>query len=305
MKHDLKVTIILIAIFLLAQVVGLFLVKTSLPQIKCEDTSCAPTYPEDISAQKGFIGTLQIIVGVAIGTAALLLIAKYRKVGLWKTWFFIAVSLSIFFALRVIMPEIIALLIGLGIAGWKLWRPNIYIYNIAEILVYSGLAVIIVPFLKLYWMLALLGLISIYDYIAVWRSGHMVTMAKFITESNAFAGIVVPYDHKKKKVIAHMKQAKTKKKSSAKQAILGGGDIAFPLLFAGIFLEERASMLVSKGLSHVAAVNSAFWVALVISLFAGIAVSWLLLAAKKDKFYPAMPFITAGCVVGWLVTFLI
>jgi hypothetical protein len=33
--------------------------------------------------------------------------------------------------------------------------------------------------------------------------------------------------------------------------------------------------------------------------------SLLFVYAKKDKFYPAMPFITAGCNVGWLIVLLL
>lgn len=312
MKHDLKVTIILIAVFVLAQVTGLFLIEQSFQDVACTDGSCSVQYEDAITGPRpettGIGSIIYIVIGVALGTALLLLIAKFGKTRLWKVWFFLAVFLASGVALGVVLPAYLAWIIAAVLAAWKFWRPNIISYNLTEILMYAGIAVLLVPILDVWWTLLLLVLISIYDFIAVWRSGHMVAMAKFITDSHAFAGLVVPYDEKKKKIFTAIKQQKAKggkKKGSAKQAILGGGDLAFPLLFAGVVLQERVALFVAGGMGLVEAARAAFPVALIISLGAAIAVSWLLIAAKKDKFYPAMPFITAGCVAGWLVTLLL
>ncbi|MBT4446697.1 hypothetical protein HOC96_05585, partial [archaeon] len=83
--------------------------------------------------------------------------------------------------------------------------------------------------------------------------------------------------------------SKTKSKVvKVQSAILGGGDIAFPLLFAGVLLKDYSMTA-----------------ALIIPIFATAALSILFYYSKKGKFYPAMPFISAGCFVGlgflWLV----
>jgi len=72
-----------------------------------------------------------------------------------------------------------------------------------------------------------------------------------------------------------------------KMAILGGGDLGFPLIFAGVVFK-------SVGLYQ----------AMIIPVFAAIALLLLLLLGKKDRFYPAMPFISAGCFVGYIVILL-
>ncbi len=118
----------------------------------------------------------------------------------------------------------------------------------------------------------LLILISIYDMYAVWKSKHMIKLAKFQSKNNVFAGFYVPYTIHKWKNAARRK---------VKTAILGGGDVAFPLLFAGTVLKEAGI------------------VSIIISVFATLAVLFLLLKGKKDTFYPAMPFITAGCLIGY------
>ena len=71
-------------------------------------------------------------------------------------------------------------------------------------------------------------------------------------------------------------------------AILGGGDVAFPLIFAGV---------VMKALS--------FTHALIIAAATTLASLFLFIGAKKQKFYPAMPFLTAGCLIGYALSLLI
>ena len=87
------------------------------------------------------------------------------------------------------------------------------------------------------------------------------------------------------------------KEKEVKSAILGGGDIAFPLLFAGAIM----TWLIQQGISK----ELAFFQSLIVSFFAGIALFVLLLKSKKDKFYPAMPFISLGCFIGLAVVYLI
>jgi len=74
----------------------------------------------------------------------------------------------------------------------------------------------------------------------------------------------------------------------ARIAVLGGGDIGFPLIFAGVVLKEWGLLP-----------------SLIIPIFALIALAGLFYFSKEKKFYPAMPFISAGCFVGLLVSWLI
>ena len=51
--------------------------------------------------------------------------------------------------------------------------------------------------------------------------------------------------------------------------------------------------------------NIAFYTAVIISLFATIALLFLFILAKKKKFYPAMPFLTIGLYLGMIFNFLL
>ena len=123
-------------------------------------------------------------------------------------------------------------------------------------------------------------LISAYDIYAVWKSKHMVTLAKFQTSSKVFAGLSIPYKMPKKE--AKKKTGKVVKIEKIKTAILGGGDIAFPLIFAGVVMKQVG-----------------FLTSLIIPVFVSAALLILFIKSKKDRFYPAMPFLSFGCLVGY------
>jgi len=105
--------------------------------------------------------------------------------------------------------------------------------------------------------------------IAVWKTKHMISMAKFQAKAKIFAGFLVPY-------------------GKNKTAVLGGGDIGFPLLFSGVILK-------SSGFLEASLVVTAVTISLALLFFFG----------SKNKFYPAMPYLTAGCFFGYLLTFLV
>ena len=313
MKHDLKITAILVLIFVLAQVIGLVLINMDISEVKVVDGKITITHEETSLGPRPEVTELgafaYIAIGLLTGTLLVLLIIRLKKITLWKAWFFIAVFLAISLALGVLMNNYLALAIALTLAILKVAKPNIFIHNLTELLMYAGIAVFLVPLLNIIWAAILLVVISLYDVYAVFKSKHMVRMAKFQTKSQVFAGLFIPYTPKKhgigarsEKIAESFEPAKdfkagTKIKIQKKNAILGGGDIAFPLFFTGVAMEN----LLMQGLPKTAALYQS----LIITLATTIALALLFIFAKKDKFYPAMPFITAGCFVGYILLLLI
>lgn len=337
MKHPLSTTAILIFLFVAAQIIGLSLVSMDIKNISQDNNGIIsvmhnPTIIGDRPQTTGLGSLLYIAIGVAIGTALMLLIIRFKLFSFWKGWFFLAVWLSSAIAFGVFMPSIAAFIICFGLALWKVFWPNPWVHNLTEIFMYAGIALIIVPIFTLVWAMLLLLIISIYDVIAVWHSKHMVTMAEAQKEQKLFAGLFVP----KKEIVDDAnnntsnttiipplkhttaktttsstassskifnatnntqakQQAKQQTKSSS--AILGGGDIAFPLIFAGVVME----WLIMSGVSR----TTALYEALIISLGATIALTFLFVFAKKDRYYPAMPYISAGCLVGFGIIWLL
>lgn len=310
MKHKPSVTFFLILIFVMTQVIGLTLIHSISQDLTVDEEGNInieqDAATEDLTPRTtGFGSLLYIIIAVALGTAALLLIVRFNKVGLWKVWFFMAVTIAVGIAFKVLLKEvlpegvlleIVPWLIGAVLALLKMYYRNVFVYNLAEIFMYSGIALILAPIFSVFWAVLLLILISIYDMIAVWKSKHMVKMAKFQSNSKMFAGLMIPYHGKQaSKRLSGSKAAAHKSgvKAEHKLAVLGGGDVTFPLIFAGAVLRA----LIVSGIVP----SMALFYSFIIVATTTISLTALFMLAEKDKFYPAMPFVSAGCFVGWFI----
>jgi presenilin-like A22 family membrane protease len=264
MKHNLKVTALLIIMFLIAQFIGLIILR---PYVVEEKPLPLGIERPQVEETTSFIWIFAVII---IGTIFALLLAKMEATMLWKIWFFISVIFTLSVAFSSFISSAAAVVIAAALAVFKVFKPNIIVHNITELFIYGGLAAILVPIFgtSIVPITILLLLISVYDYIAVIKTKHMVKLAKFQTKLKVFAGILVPY-------------------GKNKEAILGGGDIGFPLMFAGV------------------AINTLGVKAAIIPIFAAAALLILFIKAEKKKFYPAMPVLTLGCFVGYLVAYLL
>jgi len=294
MKHTLQITIILITLFLLTQVVGLATVNKYI-EVEKKDGNIVINHKDTILGPQPEIeaksySAIPIVIAILIGTVIMLLLVRFRLGKLWKLWFFFAVLMTLAVSFNIYIARAYAVILALILALIKVLKPNIIIHNLTEIFVYTGLTIIILPFLNITSAITLLIVISIYDMYAVWKSKHMIKLAKFQTKSRVFAGLMLQYAPKTTK-------KKVRGTSNKKNAILGGGDIAFPLLFSSAVMEN----LILNGLPK----NIAFIQSSIITLFVAIALTILLLKSEKDKFYPAMPFVSAGCLIGYLVILLI
>lgn len=293
MKHSLSITLIILGIFLLAQFIGLGILYKYIDPIKSQETGKTEFKDLPIGERPPVderTSFIPVIIAVIIGTVILLLLMKYKLALIWKLWFLMAVVISLSTAWAAFIPIEIAFAAAFIFAIWKIFKPNVWVHNFTELFIYGGLAAIFAPLFNLWSISILLVLISIYDAYAVWKSKHMVTLAKSQTEAKVFAGLLIPYSLKgflKKKVKESTTEKASKKSSitlpkvSVRTAILGGGDIGFPLIFAGAVLKELG-----------------LWQSLIIPFFALAGLALLLYYAEEKKFYPAMPFISVGCLVG-------
>ena len=118
-----------------------------------------------------------------------------------------------------------------------------------------------------------------------------------IQKLKIFSGFFVPYMKKEdrlavKNIRGSKRSAKEKesklKKVKVNLAILGGGDVVFPIILAGVVLRTLG-----------------LWQAVIIAIGATVALAYLFYRSEKGKFYPAMPFISIGCFVALAIAYLI
>lgn len=287
MKHALKITLLLVLLFLSSQFMGLLIVGKYVDKEKTLETGEMVFKDLPFGFERPAVSqtnsALLMLSAVLVGTVLLFILMKFKKMNLWKLWFFMSVLICLFFAFYAFVNLAIAFALASLLSIIKVFRPNFLVHNFTEIFIYGGIAAIFVPIMNLSAVVILLIVISLYDMFAVWKSKHMIKLAKFQTSSKLFAGLFVPY---KPVALKARKGKKTKKakKVKVRNAILGGGDMAFPLLFAGVAMEQLG-----------------IFKSLIIPIVVALALLILLTKGKKDKFYPAMPFLTAGCFVGYVI----
>jgi len=275
MKHSIKITLLLVLLFLASHIMGFFIIQNYLP---AEQSLPLNIEKPEFEEQTSFI---QIAIIILFATIFILLLLKFKAVKLFKAWYFISIFVTLVIAFGAFIHEYFAIIIALIFALLKLFRSNVFIHNFTEIFIYGGLAALFVPVLNIFSAVILLIIISVYDMIAVWKTKHMVSLAKFQAGSGAFAGLSIPYNIKGISKNVSNKIIRSKTESIA---ILGGGDIGFPLMLSGAVMKYMGLIP-----------------ALIVSLFAAIALFCLFVFAKKKKFYPAIPFISAGCFIGLIV----
>ena len=306
MKHPLPTTLILILLFLTAQLAGLFVVYKYISGVNSDgelEYTELPFGQQRPEVENKSMSFIWIAIAVFLGTLILLGLIKFKFYKVWKIWFFLAIFFALIIAFSTFMNQWLALIIALILASWKIWKPNVWIHNLSEIFIYAGIAAIIVPMLNMVAVFTLLVLISVYDYWAVFKSKHMVDLAKASTEAKIFPGLYIDYSSSREYSNSTKEKVRLKNSSSnahkvsaslsSSSAVLGGGDIAFALLFAGTSLASFYTQ------------PFAILKALVIVLFATLGVSIILFLGKKGRFYPAMPFVSRGCFIGYGISLLI
>jgi len=344
MKHPIQITLIIIAMFLVTQFIGLAVLtsydnyfgKGSEEKIKTgeivqpEVSIVKETVPPEMELEKPIdIARIITSIFIAIIIAALLffLLSKIKVTILIKAWFSVVVficltiALSLFlypylstslftlFGKKIALAETIAIPLAILLTFYKIFKRDFFIHNLTELFIYPGLAVIFLPLLNVIAASILLVVISIYDMWAVWKSKFMIKLAKFqLDQLKIFTGFLVPHIKKKDKIriqkmraLARRKEKRRKKgnkkgkrrkekrlKIKVQLAALGGGDVAFPLIFTG-------TILFAYGVIP----------AIVTILCTTLALTLLLTFSQKGKFYPAMPFLSGGCFLGLLLILLL
>ncbi|HLC54297.1 MAG TPA: presenilin family intramembrane aspartyl protease [Candidatus Nanoarchaeia archaeon] len=307
MKHTLKITLVLLVMFVAAQLIGIYVNYTYTPTVTTTFNKTTNTYEnqtnynipygfEPPSEIKPLSALTSIIFALVIAIALMLLLMKLKAEIFLRWWFFVviviglAVAFNTFF-ISIQSGSLIALGLGLLLAYFKVFKRNLWIHNTTELFIYPGIAALFVPLLSLWVVIFLLIIISAYDMYAVWHAGFMQKMAKYqIEKVRVFSGFFVPYLAKGERAILEKAKASGKnlKKIKVHFAILGGGDVVFPIMLSGV--------LVVQGL---------FLSALLVTVGATIALALLFYMSKKGKFYPAMPFISAGCLAALILSSLI
>jgi presenilin-like A22 family membrane protease len=308
MKHNTKITIILIAMFFITQIIGLCVIDFY--ENSGNELPYGMEPPEEINTQTSIFS---ILFAFVFAITLFFILTRIKAEKFIRLWFFVVVIIAIGLTLNTLILfllrnppnpyeyiSLLVLIIAIPLAYFKIFKRNLLVHNLTELLIYPGIAAVFVPILNVLGVIILLLVISLYDIWAVWHSKFMQNMAKYqIDKLKFFTGFFVPYAEKTaKQKLKLLKEKYKNKKILEKQlkkakikinlAILGGGDIIFPIITAGVFFHYLGLIP-----------------ALIITASATLGLLFLFVLARKGKFYPAMPFLTIAMYLGMMISWLL
>ena len=230
-----------------------------------------------------FLTSFLFLVLLIILLASLSKIKKIR--GAVYSFLFVAASL---YGLLIILSSFLTdfwslILGGLLFLCWLYFR-NVLFHNILMIFAIAGISVPLGLSLTPRSMIFLLLIFSIYDYIAVYKTKHMQKMAKTMMKEGVVTAFYIP--EKIKSLFLKTKEVKPQQGV----LILGGGDIAFPLLFT------------------ISALPVNYLMALLIAIFSLLGIifsNFLFLFQKERRPMPALPPISLFAILGYIIAALI
>ncbi len=273
---------LIILMFLATQFLGLYVGNEYMRSIKRGEL--APALPQPEKVENSFILFLYII----IVTIIILFTVRIWK-GVVRGLEAFVVFFSSWFVFDFLFPFgigmfSIGLFLALLLTIWKVLKPSILSQNVAAVISGAGVGSLLGGSLGLLPSLIFIIILSIYDFISVFITKHMVRLAKIVTEKPTAFTIAAPHKFKKPVYIPFKK---TKKKVHVFQ--LGVGDMVIPLMFS-VSLLSKFSIL-----------NS------IITMIGSLIALFFLITftIKKPQVLPALPFITLGTLSGFLLSLMI
>jgi len=329
MKHKLSITLLLLSMFLVTQIIGIAVLNEYAPstqeivgengQVELVTEREPLPFGMEYGEEQSTFGTLiSIILSLIFAVLIYTFLMKYDMKIIIKIWFMLVIFLAIgitsfpFLSKITQYATLTAIALTIPLVYFKVIKPNKYIHNITELLIYPGIAVVVVALIympskeiaSIAISIVILILISIYDAWAVWKSGVMQKMAKYqMEELNIFGGFLIPTMSKKdkekiKELREKYKNKKIPKKEQKKKfkvnlAILGGGDVIFPIITSGVFMwtfSEQALFGIPGLIPALFIIGGAL---------SGLI--YLFINTEKGKAYPAMPYITTGIFLSLII----
>ena len=270
-----KLLMVEMGMFLLVQLIALFVGQN---MIKRGQVEFLPP-PQALTS---------FFIAFIIALAMILLILKFLT-GPWGFGIFFAVM--IFIGSQIVfesfLPALIAILLAIVVVAIRFIKPNVLTHNIAIFITIAGVSAQLGTILPVVAIIVILLVLSVYDYIAVFKTKSMIAMFKQMLHRGAPFAIVVPesIEHMTMHIAKASKEKLRKTHEKSKFLMLGTGDLAFPAVFAVSALAQyglQAAMFVIAG------------------SLAGLAVNHYYLT-QKFRAIPALPALAIFSIVGFLV----
>ncbi|MEM0438063.1 MAG: presenilin family intramembrane aspartyl protease [Candidatus Micrarchaeia archaeon] len=281
-----KTVLRLLALFAIAQLIG---AVAALPYFEAGSPFNYMGY--------GIDDLFFIVVGAAFAVLFMLAIIKlYRGDLLFRAMEVVVVTSAtfvVFYGLGTYLGlgEVVAAGLALAVALAKLAWPNAR--NITATLSSAGVAIMFAMFLSFFEAILFLIIMSIYDYVAVFVTRHMVTLANEFGRRNMSFSVAAQEKHARISSVTDARgRVRQVLQEKTERLELGTGDIALPLAF---------NLIVLKGML-VYGTGPAIAAFILVGVFSAIALALVLAYVRINRvFLPALPPILLGTITGYML----
>jgi len=225
-----------------------------------------------------------ILLAFAVATFLLVIFVKNLKSKIFFEIFFtIAIFAGIWFLADIWFRVDLAVLVAVLVTALKFIYKPIWWQNLVMVLGIAGVVVVFGLSVTWFTALILLAILSFYDIVAVYLTGHMVKMFEGLFERGVVFALILPSQ------VHDFFKSYHEAKLGSKYMFLGSGDLALP----GIFIACLVRISIWQGIF--AALGAIIGFALMEIIFS---------FQKKRKPMPALPPIAAGTILGFAIAVL-
>jgi len=246
--------------------------------------SVAKIYSSDFASgtQPLAISWWQFLLAFGIGTAIVLGLIRIMHGGLFLRIFFLfALFSGVLVTTSVFIPNTWALIFSLFLISLYIIWPYVYLHDLILILTLPGIAALLGASLNPWTAVLILIIMSVYDYVAVYKTKHMVRMAKAMISGRAIFAMIFP-EH-----WLGFKSPLNEAHPGEGFMMLGTGDFVFPFIMAA---------------SAYAVSPAAAWVVFSFALLGLLLMHLIFVSQKIRRPMPALPPLAAFAILGFILS---
>jgi presenilin-like A22 family membrane protease len=282
MKNNLKLFSIELFFFFFTLILGIFV------SYNIGNLSHVINAAQEVE-QPGSYNALLFIGYFFLATLIIFLVSKsdkYEKgkILFFKSVFLISVALGSLITFSIFFSDLTSFfLVTILILTWKSY-PLIILHNFLISFSIAGIGAVVGTMFSVFEIVVLLVVFSVYDFVAVYKTKHMVKMATEMIKTKAIMGLIVPIYYKD--LVNDLG-----KEDKSRFMILGGGDLSFPLFLV-------SAVTLAYGVKEALFLTAFACLGLFASFF-------LFMSQEKKRAIPALPPIAFFLLIGYLLVYLI
>lgn len=227
----------------------------------------------------------QFLLAFGIGTAIVLGLIRIMHGGLFLRLFFIfALFSGILITASVFIDDIWAFIFSFFLIFlYIIWSP-VWLHDLILVLTLPGIAALLGASLNPWTVVLILIIMSVYDYVAVYKTKHMVRMANAMISGRAIFAVIFSEHWRGFK--SHLNEVHP----GEGFMMLGTGDFVFPLIMVAA----------AYAISPVAG-----WLVFAFAFLGLLLMHLIFVSQKVRRPMPALPPLAAFAILGFLVSMIL